>query len=142
MPMARFARRIGAGITLPAGFILLSLSFVCVAIFAPLTPSNDWQRLLPAAGMVILLTLGKMLVVPVGMDLVPCFAGKRSLGAHYGALASVGGVAVLAGNFLLGNQLDLALTPSAEAAVPWMMMAAFPLCSAIVMAVICRKKKH
>lgn len=142
LPLARFARRIGVGITLPAGFILLSLSFVCVAVFAPLTPPDDWQRLLPAAGMVTLLTLGQMLVVPVGMDLVPRFAGDSNLGAHYGALASMGGVAVLAGNFLLGGQLDRALAPSPEAAIPWLLMAAFPFCSAIVMAVICRAMKH
>jgi len=138
LPLARVARRIGVGLILPVGFLLLSLSFICVAAFAPLTPPEGWQRLLPAAGMVTLLTLGQMLIVPVGMDLVPHFARDRNLGAHYGALASMGGIAVLVGNFLLGGQLDRALAPSPEAAIPWLLLAAFPFCSAIVMAVICR----
>jgi len=142
LPLARVARRIGVGLILPVGFLLLSLSFICVAAFAPLTPPEGWQRLLPAAGMVTLLTLGQMLVVPVGMDLVPRFARDRNLGAHYGALASMGGIAVLVGNFLLGGQLDRALTPSPDAAIPWLLLAAFPFCSAIVMAVICRSIKQ
>ncbi len=85
-----------------------------------------------------LLTLGQMIIVPVGMDLVPRFAAGRNLGAHYGALASMGGVAVLTGNFLLGDALDNALTPGPQAAVSWLLLAVFPLCSALAMAVLCR----
>ncbi|CCK09749.1 Transporter, MFS superfamily [Cronobacter sakazakii 696] len=50
----------------------------------------------------------------------------------------MGGVAVLAGNFLLGDALDNALTPGPQAAVSWLLLAVFPLCSALAMAVLCR----
>ncbi|MFC3396081.1 MDR family MFS transporter [Brenneria rubrifaciens] len=138
LPLARFARRHGAARMLPLGFTLLALSFVSVALFAHTTPPDGWQRLLPAVSLITLLTLGQMLIVPVGMDLVPRFAHNHNLGAHYGALASMGGAAVLAGNFLLGGQLDRALTPSPLAAIPWLLLAAVPLCSAIAMTLICR----
>lgn len=138
LPLARFARRLGPLRTLPLGFGLLSASFASVAFFAADVPPDNWQRLIPAICMVTLLTLGQMIIVPVGMDLVPRFASEHNLGAHYGALASMGGVAVLAGNFLLGGQLDHALTPSPQAIMPWLLLAAVPLCSAIAMLVICR----
>lgn len=138
LPLARFARRHGAARMLPLGFTLLASSFVSVALFAHLTPPEGWQRLLPAVSLITLLTLGQMLIVPVGMDLIPRFANNHNLGAHYGALASMGGVAVLVGNFLLGGQLDRALVPSPQAAIPWLLLAAVPLCSAIAMTLICR----
>ena len=79
-----------------------------------------------------------MLIVPVGMDMIPVFARDKNLGAHYGALSSMGGVAVLSGNFALGGLLDNALTPSSLAFVPWLMMGCIPLCSAIAMLFILR----
>ena len=59
-----------------------------------------------------------MLLVPAAKDLIPHFAEEATLGAHYGALASAGGCAVLIGNFLFGSLLDLALVPSAQASYP------------------------
>ncbi len=51
-------------------------------------------------------------------DLIPLFAEESTLGAHYGALATAGGCAVLAGNLLLGHLLDQALIPSPQAVYP------------------------
>ncbi|MFJ5455131.1 MDR family MFS transporter [Pectobacterium jejuense] len=141
LPLARFARRVGAARMLPLGFALLAASFFSVALFASSTPPEGWQRLLPAISLITLLTLGQMLIVPVGMDLIPRFANNQNLGAHYGALASMGGIAVLVGNFILGSQLDRALTPSPQAAIPWVLLAAVPLCSSLAMMVICRPFK-
>lgn len=138
LPLARFARHIGAARILPVGFLLISVSFLCVALFASTPPPENGYRLLPAACFVTLLTLWQMLLVPSVKDLIPWFANESTLGAHYGALASAGGCAVLAGNFLLGNQLDAALVPSYEAIFPWLHLAFFPFCSAIAMVVICR----
>jgi len=132
LPIARFARRIGAERIMPIGFLLLSASFLSVALFADSEPSESWLRLLPAACFVTLLTISQMLLVPSAKDLIPQFADKTTLGAHYGALSTAGGVAVLAGNLLLGSQLDRALTPSPDAIIPWLQLAAFPFLSAIV----------
>lgn len=138
LPLARFARRIGAVRILPAGFLLLSASFLSVAFFAAAPPPDSWMRLFPAASFVTLLTVGQMLLVPCAKDLIPEFASPATLGAHYGALSTAGGVAVLVGNLLLGNQLDRALTPSADAIIPWLQLAAFPFFSAIALFFICR----
>ncbi|BBR14834.1 MFS transporter [Klebsiella quasipneumoniae] len=138
LPLARFARRIGAVRILPVGFLLLSASFVSVALFAASPPAAGWLRLLPSACFVTLLTLGQMLLAPSAKDLIPLFAEESTLGAHYGALATAGGGAVLAGNLLLGHLLDQALTPSPQAVYPWLLLALFPLCSAVALRAICR----
>lgn len=138
LPLARFARRVGAVRILPAGFLLLSAAFASVAVFAATEPPEGWLRLLPSASLVTLLTLGQMLLVPSAKDLIPHFAEESTLGAHYGALATAGGIAVLAGNLLFGSLLDRALVPSAQAVYPWLLLALFPLCSAIALKIICR----
>ncbi|KAI3489663.1 hypothetical protein L1887_46718 [Cichorium endivia] len=138
LPLARFARRVGAVRILPVGFLLLSAAFASVATFAPMTPPEGWLRLLPSVCFVTLLTLGQMLLVPSAKDLIPRFAEESTLGAHYGALATAGGIAVLAGNLLFGSLLDRALVPSTQAMYPWLLLALFPLCSALALKVICR----
>lgn len=139
LPLARFARRMGAIRILPLGFLLLSASFISVALFASIPPPAGWMRLLPSASLVTLLTLGQMLLVPAAKDLIPFFAKESTLGAHYGALATAGGFTVLAGNLLLGRLLDYALVPSIQAIYPWLLLALFPLCSALALVMICRR---
>nr|WP_187079299.1 MFS transporter [Klebsiella pneumoniae] len=137
-PSRPLRRRMGAVRILPVGFLLLSASFASVALFAAAPPAEGWLRLMPAAGFVTLLTLGQMLLVPAAKDLIPLFAEESTLGAHYGALATAGGCAVLAGNLLLGHLLDQALIPSPQAVYPWLLLALFPLCSAVALRAICR----
>lgn len=138
LPLARFARRVGAVRILPVGFLLLSAAFASVAMFAATEPPEGWLRLMPSVCFVTLLTLGQMLLVPSAKDLVPRFAEESTLGAHYGALATAGGVAVLTGNLLFGSLLDRALVPSTQAMSPWLLLALFPLCSAVALNIICR----
>lgn len=142
LPLARLTRRIGAARMMPVGFLLISASFASVALCAASTPPAGWMRLLPAISFVSLLTLGQMLLVPAAKDMVPWFADDATLGAHYGALATAGGFAVLAGNLLFGSQLDRALTPSVEALYPWLQLAIFPLCSAVALIFICRPMRR
>ncbi|URQ59555.1 MFS transporter [Pantoea alhagi] len=142
LPLARFARVIGPAWSLPTGFVLVSASFLSVALFAAHEPSAGWLRLLPAACFVTLLTFGQMLLVPAAKDFIPRFAEEATLGAHYGALASAGGCAVLAGNFLFGGLLDRALTPSTEAITPWLLLALFPFCSAGILILLCRQMRR
>jgi len=137
LPLARLARHTGAARVVPWGFALITVAFLSVALCADATPAAGWLRLLPAAAFVTLLTLGQMLLVPAAKDLVPWFAEPSSLGAHYGALATAGGVAVLLGNVLLGGVLEQAREPSEAARLPWLLLALFPLASAIAMRIIC-----
>lgn len=44
---------------------------------------------------------------------------------------------MLVGNLGLGSLLDKALVPSTEAIYPWLLLAVFPLCSAVALSVIC-----
>ncbi|NEC73458.1 MFS transporter, partial [Streptomyces rochei] len=82
--------------------------------------------LVPAAGFVVLLTLGQMLVAPVARAWVPDLAEDGRLGLYTGALSSVSGLIVLAGSSATGLLLDSGL----PAAVPWLVLAAVPLVAA------------
>ncbi|WP_306801473.1 hypothetical protein [Streptomyces sp. T12] len=77
----------------------------------------DWTgmaRLRPAAGYVVLLTLGQMLVVPAAHAWVPDLADAGRDGLHTGALSSVFGLIVPVGSSVTGSLLD----PGLPAAVP------------------------
>jgi hypothetical protein len=131
LPVTGRARRVGPRVALPLGFALMSASFLLVAVLAPLTPPTGIGALAPAVGFVLLLYTGQMIAVPVAQDLVPRLAGERRLGAHFGVLASAGGLAVLLGSTGVGALLDLAETPQPAAAVPWLVLAALPAASAV-----------
>ena len=77
---------------------------------------------MPAAGYVVLLTLGQMLVVPAARAWVPDLAEDGRIGLYTGALSSVSGLIVLIGSSATGSLLDLGL----PAAVPWLLLAAVP----------------
>jgi MFS family permease len=124
------ARRAGARRALPLGFLLMGSSFLLVAVCAPLSPLPGPWALAPAVGMVVLLYTGQMIAVPVAQDLVPRLAGERRLGAHFGFLASAGGLAVLIGSTGVGALLDEATTAQPAAAVPWLVLAVLPALSA------------
>jgi hypothetical protein len=112
---------------------VLGLAFAGPALAASHAPGPGWLRLMPAAGWVSLLTFGQMLLVPAAKAVVPHFAHPRMLGTYYGLLATAGGVAVLLGNLGLGTLLELARTPNPWAWVPWAVLTAFPLASALAM---------
>ncbi|PRY02431.1 MFS transporter [Allonocardiopsis opalescens] len=127
LPLAGWARRrLGAVRALPLGFGLLALAFAAVAVCAPLPVPPGLLAYAPALALVVLLTFGQMLAVPVAQDLVARLAGERSLGAYFGFLSSAGGAAVLLGSTGAGALLDLAATPGPLAALPWATLAAVP----------------
>lgn len=137
------ARRAGARRALPLGFLLMAASFALVAACAPLPPPPGPWALAPAVGLVVLLYTGQMVAVPVAQDLVPRLAGERRLGAHFGFLASAGGLAVLLGSTGVGALLDRAVTPQPQAALPWLVLAALPALSAAgLWALIRRLDRH
>ncbi|SCX51213.1 Nitrate/nitrite transporter NarK [Klenkia marina] len=131
LPITTRARRAGPTRALPLGFALMSCSFLVVAVLAPVDPMPGVWGLAPAVGFALLLYLGQMVAVPVAQDLVPRLAGERRLGAHFGVLASAGGLAVLVGSTGVGALLDLAAVPQPAAAVPWLVLAALPAASAV-----------
>lgn len=133
LPATRWARGIGGARAIVLGFGVMAASFavVALAIVLPIPPSV-W----PAVVFVVLLTAGQMLAVPIAQDLVPRLAGERRLGAYFGVLSSAGGIAVLLGSTAVGALLDPAVGPPV---VPWLVMAAVPVLSAVTIALLARR---
>ncbi|CAL9641997.1 Multidrug resistance protein MdtH [Streptomyces sp. enrichment culture] len=105
--------------SMAAGLLLVAAGFAAVAAARPAGWSGT-AGLVPAAGFVVLLTLGQMLVVPVARAWVPDLAEEGRLGLYTGALSSVSGLIVLLGSSATGALLDAGLPP----AVPWLVLAA------------------
>ncbi|MEU4145685.1 MFS transporter [Streptomyces parvulus] len=126
LPVTRWAgRRLAPRRSMVAGLGLIAAGFAAVALARP----AGWTGaggLVPAAGFVVLLTLGQMLVAPVARAWVPDLAEDGRLGLYTGALSSVSGLIVLAGSSATGLLLDTGL----PAAVPWLVLAAVPLAAA------------
>lgn len=126
LPVTRWAgERLAPRRSMVAGLALVAAGFAVVAVARP----AGWTGaggLVPAAGFVVLLTLGQMLVAPVARAWVPDLAEDGRLGLYTGALSSVSGLIVLAGSSATGLLLDSGL----PAAVPWLVLAAVPLLAA------------
>ncbi|MEV5104583.1 MDR family MFS transporter [Streptomyces massasporeus] len=135
LPVTRWAGdRLDLRRSMTAGLLLIASGFAVVAAARP----AGWTGaagLLPAAGFVILLTVGQMLVVPAARAWVPDLAEEGRLGLYMGALSSVSGLIVLAGSAATGSLLDLGL----PAAVPWLVLAAVP---ALAVALLPRRAKE
>jgi hypothetical protein len=123
---------------LPGGFLLMAAGFVVVALALPAAPSGV-AGLLPAVTFVVLLTVGEMVVLPLARDLVPQLARERRLGTHYGALASFGGLAVLAGSAVLGAVIQFAPPVGVGIVAPWLVAAVVPVTSAFAVRRVVRR---
>ncbi|MFJ3669774.1 MDR family MFS transporter [Streptomyces sp. NPDC090106] len=108
--------------SMAAGLSLVSGGFTVVALARPAHWTGT-AGLLPAAGFVVLLTLGQMLVAPVARAWLPDLAPANRLGLYTGALSSVSGLMVLIGTSATGTLLAPGLPP----ALPWLILAAVPL---------------
>ncbi|OQR62605.1 hypothetical protein B6E66_18465 [Streptomyces maremycinicus] len=122
LPVTRWAgERTDLRRSMAAGLALIAAGFAVVAAALPAGRTGT-AGLLPAAGFVLLLTLGQMLVVPAARAWVPDLAEEGRLGLYTGALSSVSGLIVLVGSAVTGTLLDAGLPP----AVPWLLLAAVP----------------
>ncbi|MCH8611841.1 MFS transporter [Arsenicicoccus dermatophilus] len=124
---------------LVTGHALHALCFVPVALAAPWVPSGGMSAYAAPVLMVVLLHLGSMLTGPVVRDVVARTAHERRLGAYLGALASLGGLAVLVVSSAVGGLLDLARSPAPGAWIPWAVLAALPAASAAGMPAVLRR---
>jgi MFS family permease len=123
LPVTRWVgERLAMRRSMAAGLVLVAAGFAVVAAARPAGWTGT-AGMLPAAGFVVLLTVGQMLVAPVARAWVPDLAEDGRLGLYTGALSSVSGLIVLAGSSATGTLLDLGL----PAAVPWLVLAAVPL---------------
>ena len=123
LPVTRWVgERLTLRRSMVAGLLLISAGFTVVAAARPAHWTGT-AALLPAAGFVVLLTLGQMLVAPVARAWIPDLADEGRLGLYTGALSSISGLIVLIGSSATGTLLDTGL----PAAVPWLVLAAVPL---------------
>ncbi len=112
--------------TLCAGLLVVAASFAVVACAAPFGPTGPYG-LLPAAGYVLLLTLGQMLAVPAARALVTEHVPERHLGFAMGAMSSLSGLVVLGGSSATGALLGSGLGQGTV----WAVLAAVPLLGAL-----------
>ncbi|MFI6374291.1 MDR family MFS transporter [Streptomyces sp. NPDC050546] len=135
LPVTRWAGdRLDLRRSMTAGLLLIAAGFTVVAAARPVGWTGA-AGLLPAAGFVVLLTVGQMLVVPAARAWVPDLAEEGRIGLYMGALSSVSGLIVLAGSAATGSLLDLGLPP----AVPWLVLAAVP---ALTVALLPRREER
>jgi MFS family permease len=129
LPVTRWAGdRLDLRRSMSAGLLLIAAGFVVVAVARPAAWTGT-VGLLPAAGYVVLLTLGQMLVAPAARAWVPDLADDGRLGLYTGALSSVSGLIVLVGSAATGSLLDTDLPP----AVPWLVLAAIPVTAVVLL---------
>lgn len=118
LPVTRWVgERLAMRRSMAVGLLLVAVGFAVVA--ARPAGWSGTAGLVPAAGFVVLLTLGQMLVVPVARAWVPDLAEEGRLGLYTGALSSVSGLIVLLGSSATGTLLDAGLPPT----VPWLVLA-------------------
>ncbi|MFJ8495361.1 MDR family MFS transporter [Streptomyces sp. NPDC094038] len=123
LPVTRWAGdRLDLRRSMAAGLLLVGSGFAVVAAARP-AGWTGLAGLLPAAGYVVLLTLGQMLIVPAARAWVPDLAEEGRIGLYTGALSSVSGVIVLIGSSATGSLLDAGL----PTALPWALLAAVPV---------------
>ncbi|WP_189782160.1 MDR family MFS transporter [Streptomyces capitiformicae] len=129
LPVTRWAaERLDLRRSMTAGLLLIAAGFGVVAVIRPASWTGN-VGLLPAAGFVVLLTLGQMLVAPAARAWVPDLAASGRLGLYTGAMSSVSGLIVLVGSAGTGSLMDTGL----PAAVPWLVLAAIPVASIVLL---------
>ncbi|WP_243710234.1 MFS transporter [Micromonospora sp. KC213] len=114
--------------SLVAGLATIAAGFAVVAAARPFELPGP-AGLLPATGLVVLLTTGQMLVVPAARALLPDLAGAGHLGLYTGALSTISGTLVLVGSALTGLLLDSA-GDQLGGTLPWLTLTAIPLTAA------------
>ncbi|MGQ4390002.1 MDR family MFS transporter [Streptomyces sp. SAS_270] len=122
LPVTRWSGdRLDLRRSMTGGLLLVAAGFAVVAAARP-AGWTGLAGLLPAAGYVVLLTVGQMLLVPAARAWVPELAEGGRIGLYTGALSSISGLIVLVGSSATGFLLDLGVPP----AVPWLVLAAVP----------------
>lgn len=153
LPVAAAGQRLGPGRAMSAGFLLLAPALAAAAWTSVQaeadgavaggsgvggsvpTGSAEAGAVALMAGIVGTLILGHMLLTPTILSLIPRFIPPEGAGrgAYYGLSATCGGIAVLAGNALLGWLLDLTERNHWWPGTPWLPMVGFAVLAALML---------
>ncbi|MFM9588492.1 MDR family MFS transporter [Streptomyces scabiei] len=129
LPVTRWVgERLDLRRSMTAGLLLIAAGFVVVAVALP-AGWTGYAGLLPAAGFVVLLTVGQMLVAPAARAWVPDLAAAGRLGLYTGAMSSVSGLIVLGGSAGAGAVMDAGVSR----AVPWVVLAVVPVAALLLL---------
>ncbi|MBT2547314.1 MFS transporter [Arthrobacter sp. ISL-65] len=155
LPVAAAGQRLGPGRAMSAGFLLVAAALAAAALTSvqaeaggsgagrsgvggtvPTGPAEAGSVAL-MAGIVGALILGHMLLTPTILSLIPRFIAPEGpasgRGAYYGLSATCGGIAVLAGNALLGWLLDLTDRNHWWPGTPWLPMVGLAVLAALML---------
>ncbi|GAB2602798.1 MFS transporter [Kocuria himachalensis] len=141
LPVSSAGLRMGPGRALAVGFVLEAGAFTLAAVTS-VHPGTAPGSMAPLMGTVTVLILGHMLLTPTILSLIPSFVPAHGpapgRGAYYGLAATCGGVAVLAGNAVLGQLLDLTDRHSWWPGTPWVPLSALTLLAAAALPAVLR----
>ncbi|GAA3695484.1 MFS transporter [Arthrobacter ginkgonis] len=144
LPAAAVAQRLGPGRTLSAGFVLLAAAFA-VAATTSVHAGSSGTSLVPLAVTVAVLILGRMLLTPTILSLIPAFVPTEGpapgRGAYFGLAATCGGIAVLVGNALLGWLLDLTDRHHWWPGTPWVPLVLLAVLAAAALPAVLRSHR-
>ncbi|MFI2035300.1 MDR family MFS transporter [Streptomyces bottropensis] len=128
LPLTRWvAERLDLRRAMTVGLLLIAAGFAVVGGALPAGWTGS-AGLLPAAGFVVLLTVGQMLVAPAARAWVPDLAAEGRLGLYTGAMSSVSGLIVLVGSAGVGALMDAGVS----GVVPWVVLAVVPVASVLL----------
>lgn len=132
-PLGTWAsRRWSPAAVLVVGFACMALGALVMAGARRAEDGDGRAGLVGALVLVLLVTVGQVLVLPVARDVVAHLAGGAHLGTHYGLLSTAGGVGVLLGNAVIGLVLEAGDASGAPGALSWLVVAAVPVLSAVL----------
>jgi MFS family permease len=141
LPASTVGQRLGPGRALTLGFVLEAGAFT-IAALTSVHPGAATGSMVPLTAAVAVMIMGHMLLTPTILSLIPRFVpaqgAPRGRGAYYGLAATCGGIAVLAGNAVLGWLLDLTDRHHWWPGTPWMPVIVLALLASAALPVVLR----
>jgi MFS family permease len=141
LPVAAAGQRLGPGRAMQAGFLLVAAALAAAAVTSVEAEAagsgGEAGSVALLAGIVGALILGHILLRPTILSLItrfiPSEAAASGRGSYYGLSATCGGIAVLAGNALLGWLLDLTERNHWWPGTPWLPVAGLAVLAALAL---------
>ncbi|MGV9302059.1 MFS transporter [Nonomuraea sp. NPDC003727] len=122
------SRRWTRGRAMSTGLVLMSVSFVPMAMTAHLSLPWPWA-VLPAIACTLVLTAGTLVAYPFEMATIADMAGDHLVGTYYGLYNLLSGAGILAGYLLFGAMVDVTAS-TVWASLPWTALTVVGLASA------------
>ncbi|GAA3016833.1 MFS transporter [Streptosporangium longisporum] len=130
-------RRFSGPQAIVAGLALMALAFTPLVLCGALWPASAPAQTAATVICVLVLSVGTALAYPFEMDRVVALSGGRLVATHYGFYNTIAGIAVAAGNLLIGLLLD-----SAPRVVVWLALSSLGLACALAVRALNRRQRQ